>query len=103
MNFLSNLIFEPKGVYDPNVDYDVKDTVTSIDGSRVYFARRNVPAGTALTDEDFWILQIDLSNAKKPPDGASGWVNVVSYGVVADGATDNSDIIQSLLDANRML
>lgn len=103
MNFLSNLIFEPKGMHDPNVDYSVKDTVMSADGSRVYFALRDVPAGTALTNEDYWILQIDLSNAKKPPDGASGWINVVSYGVVADGATDNSEIIQNLLDANRML
>lgn len=60
MKLLTNLIFEPKGKHDPALAYSIKDTVMSADGSQVYFALQDVPAGTALDNEDYWKLQIDM-------------------------------------------
>ena len=60
MKLLMNLIFEPKGKHDPALAYNIKDTVMSADGSQVYFALQDVPAGTALDNEDYWKLQIDM-------------------------------------------
>lgn len=70
MKFLTNLLFEPKGKHDPALAYNIKDTVMSADGSRVYFALQDVPAGIALDNEDYWKLQIDLSSSKSAMDQA---------------------------------
>ena len=61
MKLLTNLIFEPKGRHDPNLAYNIKDTVMNAAGNRVYFALQDVPAGIELENEEYWILQIDLS------------------------------------------
>lgn len=70
MKLLTNLIFEPKGMHDPALAYSIKDTVMSPDGSRVYFALQDVPAGTPLSNEACWKLQIDLSACKNAMDAA---------------------------------
>lgn len=70
MRLLTNLLFEPKGMHNQNAAYSIKDTVMSADGSRVYFALQDVPAGTALDNEDYWKLQIDLSGSKSAMDQA---------------------------------
>lgn len=61
---ITNLLYEPKGMHDPSKTYKIKDTVTSSDGSMVYFALKDVPAGIALTNTAYWINQIDLSNVR---------------------------------------
>jgi hypothetical protein len=71
MKLLTNLIFEPKGKHDPALAYSIKDTVMSADGSQVYFALQDVPAGTALDNEDYWKLQIDLHETKAEMDAAA--------------------------------
>ena len=58
---LTNLLFEPRGKHNPSLTYNIKDTVMSEDGSKVYFALDNVPAGIPLTDTNYWMLQMDLS------------------------------------------
>lgn len=68
MKLLTNLLFEPKGRHDSSLAYSIKDTVMSTDGSKVYFALQDVPAGIALTNEDYWILQVDLSASKAAMD-----------------------------------
>ena len=70
MKLLTNLIFEPKGKHDSADAYNIKDTVMSADGSRVYFALQDVPVGIPLDDEDYWKLQIDLSASKSAMDDA---------------------------------
>ena len=70
MKLLTNLLFEPKGKHDPALAYNIKDTVMSADGSKVYFALQDVPAGTALSNGDYWKLQIDLSSSKSAMDQA---------------------------------
>lgn len=70
MKLLTNLIFEPKGMHNPALAYNIKDTVMSADGSKVYFALQDVPAGTELDNEDYWKLQINLSASKNALDAA---------------------------------
>lgn len=72
---LTNLLFEPKGKHDPTKTYTIKDTVMSKDGSRVYFALRNVPVGVELTDTTYWKLQIDLSATKAEAEAATAAAN----------------------------
>lgn len=62
--FITNLLYEPKGTHDSSKTYRIKDTVTSSDGSMVYFALQNVPAGIALTNTTYWMNQINLSNVR---------------------------------------
>lgn len=71
MKQIVNLIFEPKGKYDPALTYNIKDTVTNEDGSRVYFALQDVPAGTPLDNEEYWKLQIDMAATKEAMDAAT--------------------------------
>lgn len=61
MKQIVNLIFEPKGRHDPTQAYKIKDIVMDATGSRAYFALQDVPAGIALEDARYWIMQIDLS------------------------------------------
>ena len=70
MKFLTNLIFEPQGKHDSSLPYNIKDTVMSADGSKVYFALQDVPAGVALSNTDYWMLQIDLSGTKSAVENA---------------------------------
>jgi len=60
MKFLTSLVYEPRGMHDPALAYNIRDTVMAAGGSRVYFALRDVPAGTPLSDESCWMLMIDL-------------------------------------------
>jgi len=66
LKLLTNLIFEPKGRHDPDKAYSIKDTVMSADGTRVYFALQDVPAGISLDNALYWMLQIDMSEARGP-------------------------------------
>ena len=88
---LTNLIFEPKGKHDPTQAYTIKDTVMSTDGSRVYFALQDVPAGVELTDTAYWKLQIDLSATKSDMESATDAANkaaekanAATYSIVVD-------------------
>jgi len=72
LKLLTNLLFEPKGRHDPALAYSIKDTVMSADGARVYFALQDVPPGVSLEDTNYWILQIDLSNAQGSGTGEDG-------------------------------
>lgn len=71
VKLLTNLIFEPKGKHDPAKSYTIKDTVMSEDGSRVYFALRDVPPGIQLDNTEYWICQIDLSEIKAAMEAAA--------------------------------
>ena len=68
---LTNLLFEPRGKHNSSLTYNIKDTVMSEDGSKVYFALDNVPAGIPLTDTNYWMLQMDLSSSKNAMDSAA--------------------------------
>lgn len=89
---LTNLLFEPKGVHDPALTYSIKDTVMSPDGSKVYFALRDVPSGIALTDEDYWMLQIDLSATKSDMESATDAANTAADNANAAAANVKADV-----------
>lgn len=107
MKLLTNLIFEPKGVHDPARTYSIKDTVMSPDGSKVYFALRDVPSGIALTDEYYWMLQIDLSSSKNAMDEAvaafSDYAKIVGTRVKGETAKATGNPATFLPDAGSLL
>lgn len=45
-----------KGEHNPELNYETLDVVRSKDGFTSYMAKKEVPAGTALTDEEYWGL-----------------------------------------------
>lgn len=103
MKFLTNLIFEPQGRYDPAQAYNIKDTVMSEDGSRVYFALQDVPAGIPLDNEDYWKLQIDLSESKHALDQAAAQASRPTQYVGGEVAKASGNPIAFLPDAGSLL
>lgn len=107
MNPLTNLIFEPKGKHDSASAYDIKDTVMSADGSRVYFALQDVPVGIPLDDEDYWKLQIDLSASKSAMDDAiasfGNYAKAIGTRVKGEIGKANGNPVTFLPDADSLL
>lgn len=103
MKFLTNLIFEPQGRHDPAQAYNIKDTVMSADGSRVYFALQDVPAGIPLDNEEYWALQIDLSESKHALDQAAAQANRPGQYVNGEVAKASGNPIAFLPDAGSLL
>lgn len=89
MKLLTNLLFEPKGKHDPTLAYSIKDTVMSADGSQVYFALQDVPAGIALDNEDYWKLQIDLHDTLVGMEEATAAAKAAATGAVSTAADQN--------------
>lgn len=81
---LTNLLFEPKGKHNPQVAYNIKDTVMSADGSQVYFALKAVPVGIQLNNTEYWKLQIDLSGTKAEAEAATAAANAAAANVKGD-------------------
>lgn len=48
-----------KGVYDSTQAYIAADIVTSADGRASYYAQKDVPAGTPLTNAIYWQKLVD--------------------------------------------
>ena len=107
MKLLTNLIFEPKGKHDPSLAYSIKDTVMSPDGSKVYFALQDVPAGIALDNEDYWKLQIDLSSSKSAMDQAlasfGNYAKEIGMRVRGETAKASGNPVTFLPDAGSLL
>ena len=107
MKLLTNLLFEPKGKHDPALAYNIKDTVMSADGSKVYFALQDVPAGTALSNGDYWKLQIDLSSSKSAMDQAlasfGNYAKEIGTRVKGETAKASGNPVTFLPDAGSLL
>lgn len=50
-----------KGVWSSSAAYMRLDIVSSADRTTAYIARKDVPAGTALTNTAYWVMVLDLS------------------------------------------
>lgn len=98
-NFLTNLLFEPKGKHDPNKTYTIKDTVMSADASKVYFALKDVPAGISLDNTDYWILQMDLSVSKNAMDVAAANARTQTDATIASANTRVEDMMGKAAEA----
>lgn len=71
MTYLTRLKPEPQGIYDASRSYGVNSLVTSGDGARVYLSVKDVPAGTPLTDGNYYVIHTDLTNAKESAEDAA--------------------------------
>ena len=96
---LTNLLFEPRGKHNPSLTYNIKDTVMSEDGSKVYFALDNVPAGIPLTDTNYWMLQIDLSASKAAMDTAAANARTQTNETIASANTRVEDMMGKAAEA----
>lgn len=107
MRLLTNLLFEPKGMHNQNAAYSIKDTVMSGDGSKVYFAIQDVPAGIPLNDSNYWKLQIDLSGSKSAMDQAlasfADYAKVIGMRVRGETAKASGNPVTFLPDAGSLL
>jgi len=52
----------PKGVWSPQTEYEILDTVVNTDLSTYYIAKQDVPVDTLLTNTDYWEVIIDVSD-----------------------------------------
>lgn len=76
-----------KGKFDSAADYETLDVVSSTDGFASYMAKKNVPAGTALEDGEYWGL---ISEAKS---------DVVQYGAAQGLDKDQQAQARENIDA----
>lgn len=58
---LGQIAFSPKGEWKDDVDYDVMSVVFY--GSVSYVAIQNVPAGTPVTDTEYWVKSADTNQS----------------------------------------
>ena len=96
---LTNLLFEPRGKHNPSLTYNIKDTVMSEDGSKVYFALDNVPAGIPLTDTNYWMLQMDLSASKNAMDVAAANARTQTDATITSANTRVEDMMGKAAEA----
>lgn len=52
----------PKGVWSSSTAYQRLDIVTNADKTKGYIAKKDVPAGTALTNATYWLPILDVSS-----------------------------------------
>ena len=55
----------PKGEHDSTVPYNILDVVRNSTGDITYVAKQNVPAGTALSNTDYWEVIVSADGAVK--------------------------------------
>ena len=96
---LTNLLFEPRGKHNPSLTYNIKDTVMSEDGGKVYFALDNVPAGIPLTDTNYWMLQMDLSASKNAMDVAAANARTQTDATITSANTRVEDMMGKAAEA----
>lgn len=52
----------PKGAWNAQTNYEVLDLVSDDDRTVFYIAKQDVPAGTVLTNTDYWVVVVDTTN-----------------------------------------
>ena len=71
MVFLTKLKPEPMGAHDVSKAYGVNSLVMSADGAAAYLSVKDVPAGTPLTNTEYWKIHTDLSKTKQSAEEAA--------------------------------
>lgn len=94
------------GTYDPTQIYEALDVVDNGSGTS-YIAKKQTPAGTPLTDTDYWFVYGSSSgaiiNLQQQIDAIhdnlrDAFVSPMDFGAVDDGVTDNTQAVQDALD-----
>lgn len=73
MTFLTKLKPEPMGKYSPSTAYGVNSLVMSEDGVAAYISVKDVPAGTPLTNTEYWQVHTDLTEHTET--AVQNWLN----------------------------
>lgn len=75
MVFLTKLKPEPMGAHSLSVAYGVNSLVMSDDGAAAYISVKDVPAGTPLSNTDYWQPHTDLSAVVQSAEAAAQKAN----------------------------
>ena len=75
MTYLTKLKPEPMGVHSLSTAYGVNSLVMSEDGAAAYISVKDVPAGTPLTNTEYWKIHTDLTAVKQSADAAAQRAN----------------------------
>lgn len=65
MTYLTRLKPEAKGIYSADTAYEANSLVTSTDGARAYLCVKDAPAGTPLTNTEYYVIHTDMSAARE--------------------------------------
>ena len=91
MTYLTKLKPEPMGAHSLSAAYGVNSLVMSEDGASAYISVKDVPAGTPLTNTEYWKIHTDLSTVKQSADAAAQKANAARAEML--------EIARSLTDA----
>lgn len=75
MVFLTKLKPEPMGAHSLSVAYGVNSLVMSGDGAAAYISVKDVPAGTPLSNTDYWQPHTDLTSVRQSAEAAAQKAN----------------------------
>ena len=75
MTYLTKLKPEPMGAHSLSTAYGVNSLVMSGDGAAAYISVKDVPAGTPLTNAEYWKIHTDLTAVRQSADAAAQRAN----------------------------
>ena len=75
MTYLTKLKPEPMGAHSLATAYGVNSLVMSGDGAAAYISVKDVPAGTPLTNTEYWKIHTDLTAVKQSAEDAAQKAN----------------------------
>lgn len=75
MTYITKLKPEPMGAHNLSTAYGVNSLVMSGDGAAAYISVKDVPAGTPLTNADYWKKHTDLTAVRQSADAAAQRAN----------------------------
>ena len=75
MTYLTKLKPEPMGAHSLSTAYGVNSLVMSGDGAAAYISVKDVPAGTPLTNTEYWKIHTDLTAVKQSAEAAAQKAN----------------------------
>lgn len=91
MTYLTKLKPEPMGAHNLATAYGVNSLVMSEDGAAAYISVKDVPAGTPLTNTEYWKKHTDLTAVKQSAEAAAQKANAARAEML--------EIARSLTDA----
>ena len=53
----------PKGTHNPALEYEILDIVNNTNGNKVYISKSDVPPNIQLTNTNYWVTLLDISDA----------------------------------------
>lgn len=93
MTYLTKLKPEPMGAHSLSTAYGVNSLVMSEDGATAYISVKDVPAGTPLTNTEYWKIHTDLTAVKQSADAAAQRANA-ARGEMLEIARNLTDAVE---------